>query len=46
MEDYNAGELELMQMAGFTSVDIYGDYSDEAATSDHRILLFVCRKSG
>ena len=47
VEDYNASELELMlEMAGFTSVDIYGDYSDEAATSDHRILLFVCRKSG
>lgn len=45
VEDYNTSELELMlKLAGFTFVNVFGDYSDEAATSDHKALLFVCRK--
>ena len=46
VEDYNTSELKLMlELAGFASVNVFGDYTDEAATSDHRTLLFICRKS-
>lgn len=44
-EGYNKNELLLMlEMAGFIDVEIFGDYTDEAATMDHENLVFVARK--
>jgi len=45
VEDYSKNELVLMlERAGFGKVGVYGDYSDEPATSDHQQLVFVARK--
>lgn len=45
LEDYSKNELLLMlERAGFSTIEIYGDYSDEPATADHRNLVFVARK--
>jgi SAM-dependent methyltransferase len=45
LDDYSKNELVLMlERAGFCDVQIYGDYSDEPATADHKNLLFVARK--
>ena len=42
---YFKAELLLrLQVAGFEDVTIFGDYTDEAATADHRELIFVARK--
>lgn len=30
--------------AGFGEIQILGDYSDEPATADHKVLVFVARK--
>lgn len=45
VEDYTKNELVLMlELAGFSDIQIYGDYSDEPATADHENLIFICRK--
>jgi SAM-dependent methyltransferase len=45
LEDYSKNELVLMlQNAGFDEMRILGDYSDEPATADHKVLVFVARK--
>lgn len=44
-EFYTRDELLLMlETAGFSDVDIYGDHTDELATLDHKNLMFVARK--
>lgn len=44
-EEYGKHELVMMlERAGFSDIQIYGDYSKETATSDHKELIFVCRK--
>jgi SAM-dependent methyltransferase len=44
-EGYLKDELVLMlELAGFDDVQIFGDYSDEPATMDHKNLLFVARR--
>jgi SAM-dependent methyltransferase len=44
-EEYNKNELMLvLELAGFTDIQIFGDYSDEPATSDHENLVFVAKK--
>lgn len=44
-ECYNKDELLLMlAVAGFADVQIFGDYSTEPATMDHKDLVFVARK--
>jgi SAM-dependent methyltransferase len=46
-EEYGKNELVLvLERAGFDDIQIFGDYSDEPATSDHRNLVFVARKCG
>jgi hypothetical protein len=30
--------------AGFSDIQVFGDFTDEAATADHKELFFVCRK--
>lgn len=45
VEDFSKNELVLMlERAGFGEIRILGDYSDEPATADHNILVFVARK--
>ena len=44
-EEYGKNEIILvLQQAGFHDIQIFGDYSDEPATSDSQNLIFVCRK--
>ena len=44
-EEYNKNELVLvLERAGFNDIQIFGDYSNEPATSDHSDLIFVARK--
>ncbi|GLX66660.1 class I SAM-dependent DNA methyltransferase [Paenibacillus glycanilyticus] len=45
LDDYTKNELVLMlERAGFNDIQIFGDFSDERATADHRELIFICRK--
>ena len=45
LDDYNKNELVLMlEHAGFRDIQIFGDFSDEPATADHKDLIFVVRK--
>jgi hypothetical protein len=45
VEDYSKNELVLMlEQAGFSEIQIVGDYSNEPATADHEVLVFVARK--
>ena len=45
VEDYSKHELILMlERAGFGDIQLYGDHSDEPATADHGVLVFVARK--
>ena len=45
VEYYSKNELVLMlQHASFAEMDIHGDYSDEPATADHEVLVFLARK--
>jgi hypothetical protein len=45
LDDYSKNELILMlERAGFDNIQIYGDYSDETATMDHKDLIFVATK--
>lgn len=47
LEDYSKNELVLMlEKAGFSEIQVNGDYRDEPATADHQNLIFVARKSG
>lgn len=44
-EEYGTNELLLvLEQAGFDDIQVFGDYSDEPATDDHRGLVFVARK--
>jgi SAM-dependent methyltransferase len=44
-EEYGKNELVLvLERAGFGDIQIFGDYSDEPATSDHKDLVFLARK--
>jgi hypothetical protein len=44
-EEYSKNELLLLlELAGFHSVQIYGDYRNEVATADHTTLIFVAQK--
>lgn len=44
MELYTKDELVLMlETAGFATVEIHGDYTDDPATGDHENLVFVAR---
>jgi SAM-dependent methyltransferase len=44
-EEYGKNELLLMlELAGFRTVEISGDYRDEPATADHATLVFVAHK--
>lgn len=36
--------LLMLRLAGFSEVDVYGDYTDARATSDHKQLIFVARR--
>ncbi|MBP3962986.1 class I SAM-dependent methyltransferase [Paenibacillus lignilyticus] len=45
LDDYTKNELVLMlERAGFSDIQIFGDFSDEPATADHNELIFICRK--
>jgi SAM-dependent methyltransferase len=45
LDDYSKNELVLMlERAGFSDIQLFGDFSDEAATADHNELIFICRK--
>jgi len=45
LDDYNKDELVFMlEHAGFRDIQIFGDFSDEPATADHKDLIFVARK--
>jgi len=45
LDDYSKNELVLMlERAGFSDIQVFGDFSDEPATADHGELSFVCRK--
>ena len=35
--------LLLLERVGFSSVDVRGDYSDEAPTNDHQMLVYIAR---
>ncbi len=44
-EEYGKNELMLvLGHAGFDDIQIFGDYSDQPATADHRVIIFVARK--
>jgi SAM-dependent methyltransferase len=44
-EEYGVNELQLMlEQAGFGETQIYGDYKNEPATSDHGTLIFIAKK--
>ena len=45
VEDYSKNEIILMlERSGFNEIKIYGDYSDDPATADHKNLIFVAIK--
>jgi SAM-dependent methyltransferase len=45
VEDYTKNELLLMlERAGFSDIQISGDFRDEPANMDHNDLVFICRK--
>ncbi|QHW29536.1 class I SAM-dependent methyltransferase [Paenibacillus rhizovicinus] len=45
LDDYTKNELVLMlERAGFSDIQIFGDFSDEPAAADHHELIFICRK--
>jgi SAM-dependent methyltransferase len=44
-EEYGKNELVLMlELAGFCELQVFGDYSDEWATADHKDVIFLARK--
>ena len=47
LDDYTKNELALMlRVAGFDTIDICSDFTDEPATADTHDLVFLARKSG
>ncbi len=43
--DYSKNELVLMlEISGFSPIQVHGDYSDTPATADDMVLLFIARK--
>jgi SAM-dependent methyltransferase len=45
VEDFSKNELVLMlEKAGFSDIQVRGDYSAEPATADHDALIFIARK--
>lgn len=45
LEDYSKNELLLvLANAGFSEIQTCGGYSDEPATADHRVLVFLAQK--
>jgi SAM-dependent methyltransferase len=36
--------LLMLKVAGFREITVYGDYTDESATPEHRELVFIARK--
>jgi SAM-dependent methyltransferase len=45
LDDYSKNELVLMlERAGFEDIQLFGDFSDEPATADHKDLIFIARK--
>jgi SAM-dependent methyltransferase len=44
-EEYGKHELLLvLEHAGFSNIQLFGDFSDEPATADHKELIFIARK--
>jgi len=44
-EEYSKNELMLvLGRAGFSDIRLFGDYSDEPATADSKVVVFVARK--
>lgn len=44
-EEYGKNELVLvLELAGFSDIQIFGDFSDEPATANHNELIFIARK--
>lgn len=47
MTSYSTNELLiLLERAGFTDIQIRGDYTDEEPTSDTDFVVFIARKPG
>ena len=45
LDDYSKNEMVLMlERAGFSKFQIFGDYTDEPVTADHREMIFVAQK--
>jgi SAM-dependent methyltransferase len=45
LDDYSKNELVLMlKNAGFHEINVRGDHSNEPATADHRVLVFLAIK--
>ena len=45
--DFFPNELRLMlERAGFSDIDVRGDYTDEGPTSDTETVVFIARKPG
>jgi hypothetical protein len=45
LDDHSKNELVLMlERAGFSDIQVFEDFTGEAATADHEELTFVCRK--
>lgn len=43
--DYSKNELVLMlERAGFREIMVNGEYCDEPATADDKVIIFVARK--
>ena len=44
-EEYGKNELVLiLELAGLSDIQIFGDFSNEPATADHKELIFIARK--
>jgi hypothetical protein len=44
-EEYGRNKLPLLlELAGFATVEVYGDFSDAPAAADHRDLVFLAHK--
>jgi len=44
-EEYGKNELmHVLHLVGFGDIQIFGDYTEEPATSDHRNIIFVAHK--
>jgi hypothetical protein len=36
--------LMMLEQASFVDIDVHGDYTDEEATPEHGVLVFIARK--